>query len=182
MTSERRQLYLKIGAAAAVGLFLLDAVILKPAIQGWNQQASRIATLKQKVAQGRQLRERESALRERWAGILRTNLPAEVSAAETAALKAVGRWQRESQINLNSITPQWQSRDDGFDTLEYRISATGSQAALGRFLYEMESDATVPVSLEECELATRDTRGEQLTLTARLTFLRLKEPSKNPAP
>jgi len=62
------------------------------------------------------------------------------------------------------------------------LAATGSQAALSRFLYELESDSSVPVNLEECELTTRDARGSQLTLTARITFLRLKEPSKNSAP
>lgn len=182
MKDERRQLLLKLGAATAVGLYLLDAFVIEPAFQSWNQQTARITALRQKVAQGRQLCEREASLRERWAGMLRTNLSPEVSAAENAALTAVGRWQRDSQISLTSLTPQWQSRDEGFETLEYRVAATGSQAALGRFIYEMESDNSVPVNLEECEISSRDARGAQLTLTARLTFLRLKDSSKNPAP
>lgn len=178
MTSERRQLLLKIGAAVALGLLILDRMVLGPAIESWKSQTTRIAALKQKVTQGGQLRERESALRDRWAAMRRANLPTEVSAAENAALKALGRWQRDSQINLTSLTPNWQNRDDGYETLEYRVAATGSQAALGRFLYEIESDTTVPVSLEECELSTRDARGALLTLTARLTFLRLKDTAK----
>jgi hypothetical protein len=38
----------------------------------------------------------------------------------------------------------------------------------------METDA-LPVNLEDCELGARDNQGSQLTLTARVTFLRLKE-------
>ncbi|MEI7957962.1 MAG: hypothetical protein WCI40_02545 [Verrucomicrobiota bacterium] len=182
MNNERRQFYLKIGVAAAVGLLLLDSFVVEPALQSWGKQTERITALSEKVKRGRQLCERGPSLRERWAGMLRGNLPAEISEAENVAYKAVSRWVRESQISLTSLTPQWQKRDDGFETLECRVTATGSQAALARFLYELESDSTVPVNLEECEFITRDPRGAQLTLTARLTFLRLNETSKNTAP
>lgn len=182
MNNERRQFYLKIGVAVAVGLFLLDSFVIEPAIQSWSKQTTRIAALSEKVKRGRQLCDRGASLRDRWAGMLRANLPTEISEAENLAYKAVSRWVRESQISLTSLTPQWQKRDEGFETLECRVTATGSQAALGRFLYEMESDSTVPVNLEECEFVTRDPRGAQLTLTARLTFLRLNETSKTTAP
>jgi len=182
MNNDRRPLLLKIGLAAAVGLLLADSFVIEPAIQGWKNQNTRIAALSQKVERGRQLCEREATLRDRWAGMLRANLPAEVSAAENAVYKAVSRWTLDSQINITSLTPSpWQSREEGFDTYECRIAATGSQAALGRFLYNLETDSTVPVNLEECEFITRDARGSQLTLTARITFLRLKESSKNSA-
>lgn len=189
MNNQRRQFLLKVSAAAVVGLFLLDHFVIEPALQGWSDQNARITALREKVQRGRQLCEREAALRERWAGMLRANLPSDPSetdhsAAENVAIKAVGRWVRDSQINLNSLTPnpQWQTREEGFETYECRVAATGTQAALGRFLYELESDSSVPVNLEECELTTRDPRGSQLTLTARSTFLRLKESLKKPTP
>jgi hypothetical protein len=182
MNNERRQLYLKIGAAIAVGTLLLDYVVIEPSLKGWKAQSDRIAALSGKVNRGSQLRERESTLKNRWADMLRVNLPTEVSAAESAAFKAVSRWVSESRISVTSLTQQWQTRDDGFDTFECRLAATGSQEALGHFLYELETDSSVPVNLEECELTTRDARGSQLTLTARITFLRLKDSSKNSAP
>ena len=180
MNNERRQLYLKIGAAASLGLLLLNAVVIEPAAQSWSDQTARITALREKVQRGRDLCKREAALRDRWAGMLRANLPAD---ADNVAYSAWARWGRDSQINVTSFTPSpWQARDDGFDLLECRVAATGSQAALGRFLYELESDQSVPVSLEECECTTRDPRGSQLTLTARITFLRLNETSKNSTP
>ena len=181
MNNDRRQLLLKI-TLVAVGLLLLDTFVIEPSIRGWKEQTARIAALREKVQRGRELCKREAALRERWAGMLSTNLPAEVSAAENVALKAVGRWVRDSQISLTNLTPNWQSRDDCYETYECRVAATGNQAMLGRFLYELESDQTVPVSLEECEFTTRDARGYQLALTARITFLRLKESSKKSTP
>jgi len=183
MTNDRRQFFLKVGVAVAVGLFLLDSFVIEPAIGGWNQQSIRITALKEKVNQGRQLRKSEATLRERWAAMLQANLPAENSAAEDAARKAVDRWVRDSQIILtNANTPPWQSKDDGFEILEFRITGTGTQAALSRFLYEVESDRSVPVNIEEFEIASRDGRGAQLTLTVRLSFLRIKESPKRNTP
>lgn len=180
MTNERRQLLLKIGAAAAAGLFVFNLFVIEPAMASWTQQSERIAKLREKVQRGQQLRERAASINARWNGMLRANLPAEVSAAESAALKAVNHWVRQSEIKITSLAPSWQNRDrdEGVETYEYRMTATGSQAALGRFIQELETDQTIPVNLEECELATRDPRGAELTLTARITFLRIKETKK----
>jgi len=178
MTDERRLFFLKIGVAVAVGLWLLNTFVLSPTLKSWKAQSDRTTAIRQKVERGRKLCERETSLRDRWAGMLRANLPAEVSAAEITANRALDRWARTSQILVTGLTPNWQSRDDDFDIYECRLSATGTQAAFSRFIYELETDSSVPVNLEECELATRDARGSQLTLTARITFLRLKEPSK----
>lgn len=183
MKTDRRQLLLKIAAAAVVGLYLLDSFVVEPAIQSYSKQTARIADLREKVRLGSQSCAHGQSLRDRWAGMLRTNLPRETSEAESVAYKAVARWVRESQISVTSFTPTpWQTHDEGFETYECRVTATGSQAALGRFLYELESDQSVPVNLEECEFNTRDPRGSQLTLTARFTFLRLKESSNPTAP
>jgi len=182
MNNERRQLLLKIGAAIVVGLFLLDRFVIGPAIHSWGEQSRRVAALQEKVQQGRKLCEREKTLRDHWDGMLQTNLPEDVSVAENAIFKAMDRWKSNSQIIITSLTPQWQNREEGYSTLECRVAATGNQAALGRFIYELESDTSLPVNLEECELTTRDARGAQITLTARVTFLRLKEPTKQATP
>ena len=123
MTSNRRQLFLKIAAAAVVGLYALDALVIEPAFSKWREQGVRIAALRTKVERGRQLREREKTIRERWAAMLRSNLPAEVSAAESAAYQAISRWVNASQINLTSLTPQWQNHEDGSQTYECRVAA-----------------------------------------------------------
>ena len=174
MKNSRRQLLLKIIAASVVGLFLFDRMVLSPVLSRWAEQTTRIADLREKVQRGRQLLERETTIRGRWAEMQRANLPLDVSSAENLAFKGVGRWARDSQINLTSLTPQWQSHDEGYETLECRVAATGDQASLGRFIYELETDS-LPVNLEECEFTTRDPRGAQLTFTAHMTFLRLTE-------
>jgi Tfp pilus assembly protein PilO len=172
MTDSQRLTYLKIGAISVVGLFLLDRIVITPAIASWGEQSERIDALRQKVDRGQQLLDRQDAIRGHWAGMVRANLPAEVSAAENVAYQAIGRWASVSGITFSSLTPEWQNHDEGYQTFECRAAATGSQAQLGRFIYEMETDK-VPVNLEEFEISSREERGALLTMTARFSFLRL---------
>jgi Tfp pilus assembly protein PilO len=127
------------------------------------------------VDRGQQLIDREDVIRRRFAQMTKENLPAEVSAAENVAFQAIGRWVRDSGVSVASLTPSWQDHDEGYQTLEWRISATGTQASLGRFMYEMETDS-VPVNLDEFELTTRDEHGSDLALTGRFSFLQMPHP------
>jgi Tfp pilus assembly protein PilO len=172
MTDAQRQTYLKIGAAVCVGLFILNYVVLNPFLAAWSDQSQRIDALRQKVDRGQQLVDREDVIRRRWAQMTQENLPSEISAAENVAFQAIGRWTRASGINVASLTPSWQDHDEGYQTLEWRISATGTQASLARFMYEMESDA-VPVNFDEYEVSTRDEHGSQLSMTGRFSFLQM---------
>lgn len=177
MRNSQRQALLKIGAISLVGLLLLDRVIFSPAMGRWSAQSERIDALRQKVQRGQQLLDRQDAIRTRWAEMVRANLPTEISAAENTAFQAIGRWARNSGISFASLTPQWQNHDEGYQTLECRALATGNQAALSRFIYELETDP-MPVNLEECEITSRDAHGAQLTMTARFSFLRLATSGK----
>jgi hypothetical protein len=173
MKTEQRTLMLKIAAGAGAALWLLDMFVIEPAYHSWNDQSDRIAALRTEVDNGQKLIDRENALRQHWADMMHANLPEEVSAAEDEAFKAVARWAGASQITFTNLTKEWQTNDT-YKTLDFRISANGDQASIGRFLYELESDS-MPVSLEECEITTRDAHGSQLTLTAHFSFLRLPE-------
>ena len=104
----------------------------------------------------------------------RTDLTEDLSAAENDVFKALDRWARDSHVSFTSLTPQWRSHEEGYDTFECRATATGDQASLGRLLYEIETDP-LPARVEECELSTRDAKGAQLALSLRFSFVRINE-------
>jgi hypothetical protein len=178
MSDRRREVILKIAAGGVIGLFLLDRMVLSPAIAGWKQQGERLSSVREKVKRGRQVLEREKATRARWDEMLRTDLPEDNSAAEDEVFKAITRWARDSQISFTSLTPQWRNHEEGYDTFECRATATGDQAALGRLVYEIESDP-LPARIEECDLSARDAVGKQLELMVRFSFLRINEAGRN---
>lgn len=171
MTDKERESLLWVVAGTAVGLLFLNYAVLDPAMAAWSAQSERIAALQKKVTRGQTLLERETRIRNQWAAMLRANLSADDSVAENDAFKAMNRWTTDSHILLTSVTPQHQTREDsGYDAFEYRIAATGSQVEVGRFLYDLGTDA-MPCNLEECEISTRDAHGAQLTLSARFSFV-----------
>lgn len=170
-TVDRKTL-LMVAAGAVLGLALLDYVVIEPAFQSWHEQGDRIDALSAKVDRGEKLLARETQTRARWAQMQRANLPADNAAAENIAYRAIGRWEADSGITPTSFNPQWQEHDEGYDTYECRVAAVGNQASLAKFIYDLEVDPA-PVSLEECEISTRDTHGSQLTMTARFSFIRL---------
>jgi hypothetical protein len=179
MQSKRRETILKIAVGAVVGLFLLDRMVLSPAIAGWKSQGERLASLREKVQRGRQLIEREKSIRTRWEEMLRTDMVEDSSAAENDVFKAIGRWARDSRISFTSLVfAPWRTHEEGFDTLECRATATGDQAALGRLIYEIETDA-LPARVEDCDLSTRDAQGKQLGLAVRFSFVRIAEAERN---
>lgn len=171
-----RQLVLKLGVAAAAGLWLLDTFAIEPAFARWKDQSERIAQLRTNVTNGDKLLTREKVLRDRWAEMMKENLPADNSAAENEAYKAIARWERDARVVFTNLTKdkQWKTSDDGYETLDFTISINGDQASIGRFIYEMEND-TIPVNLEKCDLTSHDARGSQLTLAATFSFLRLPQ-------
>jgi hypothetical protein len=172
MTTNQRINWLKIAAATLVGWLVLQTFVFRAAAQHWRDQSERIAALRAQVDRGQLLLNRESVLRERWEHMLQNDLPSDPSAAENELFQAVARWVRDSRVALTSLTPLWRSHESGYQTLECRATATGSQAALGRFLYELETDP-LAVRLEACEITARDDKGQQLTLSARFSALRL---------
>ncbi len=173
MKPTQRQQLLKLAAFGLGGLWLLDVVVVEPAIHAWSEQSERIEALQKKVTRGDALLERADTIRGRWADMQRANLPADLSAASGSALGDLGRWTSTSEVSLASFDPQWQTHDAGdYDTYDCRASVSGSLVHLGRFIYELEVDAA-PVNLEECEIATRDAHGQLLTMNARFSFIHL---------
>jgi hypothetical protein len=178
MPNKSRETILKIAVGAVVGLFLLDRMVLTPALGAWKTQGERLTALRHQVQRGRQLIEREPSIRTRWEEMQRTDMPDDLSAAEDEVFKAVARWAIESGGKFTSINNQWRIHEEGYDTFEIRATATGDQAELGRLLYEIESDA-LPARIEECEWTARDAQGKQLGLALRVSFLRIAEAGRS---
>ena len=174
MQSKNRETLLKIGVGVVVGLFVLDRMVLGPAIEAWKAQGERLAELRVKVERGRQLMEREKSIRGRWNDMRRTDLAEDHSEAENEVFNGISRWASASRVSFTNLTPQWRSHDEGYDTFECRATATGAQGTLGRLLYEIESDA-LPMRIEECEVSTRDAKGQQLAMSVRFSAVRIRD-------
>lgn len=177
MNLNKRQQLLAILAIVAVGLFVVDKLVLTPLTNSWKTRAARLEKLKKDVRDGEETLKRESAWREQW-GRMRTNtLATDKSNAENQMMKAFERWSQEGGVSVSSIRPQWKESEDDYKTLECRADVAGSLPAIARFLFQIERDP-MGVKVDSMELTARDTEGSQLALIIQVSGLLLNPPKQ----
>jgi hypothetical protein len=177
MKIENRQRLLTIVAGAVIALYAADKAVLEPLIASLKQRSTRITNLRQKLADERQLLQREKTLRSRWDFVRTNTLPDNPSLAEQQVFKAFDRWSQESRISITSITPQMKHDADEYSTIEFRVEASGNLASVSRFLYEIEKDP-MALKLETTEISARDAEGQQLSLGLQVSGLVLTSPDQ----
>ena len=78
------------------------------------------------------------------------------------------------------MKPQWKrGATDDYSLLECRVDASGSLAALARFVYEVEK-SPMALKVEALELSSRDNDGQQLALGLLVSGLRLAPLERKP--
>jgi hypothetical protein len=167
-----RQRLLVIFAGAAILLLILDSVLFEPLIKTWQTHAAEIVQLQKSVSEGRGMIVRGPQMEKIWADMQANALPKEPAQAEQDVISAFDRWGRANSIELGSIRPQWKrGATDRYSLLECRVDATGSLAALSRFLFELER-SPLALRVDSVEVMSRDDSGQRLTLGLVVSGLR----------
>jgi len=173
MNINKRQQVLAIAAAAIVGAFVLDKLVITPLTKSWKERSTTIADLRKSIAQGKSTLDREQITRRRWNEMRKNTLPFAASVAEQEMLGAFDKWSRDSGVSVSSIKPQWKrGATDDYSVLECRVDAAGNLSTLTRFLYDVEH-SPMALKIESVELAARDNNGQQLALGLLVSGLRL---------
>ena len=170
MKIKHRQQLLMIAAAAVVGLFVADKVLISPLTQIWKDRSKAIADLNERVTRGKNMIDREHALRATWERMRTNTLPTDESFAEEQVLKAFRKWEQDSRVTITSISPQSKHDSDEFTTIQCRIEASGNIDSMNHFLYDLEKDP-MALKLELVELSAHDTEGQQLLLGLQVSGL-----------
>lgn len=160
---------------AGVGLLLLvgDSLLLTPLTNAWQSRAAEIARLEKNVTSGRGVIERAARTLSLWTEMQSQALPKDPAKSEQDLITAFDRWGRAAGIELGSIKPQWKrGATPRYSQLECRVDATGTLAALSRFLYEVEK-SPLALRVDAVELTSRDDQGQRLTLGLLVSGLRL---------
>jgi Tfp pilus assembly protein PilO len=177
MKLKNRQQLLTFAAVALVAFFAADKLLFTPLSAAWSNRSKRIADLRKKVDDGKALAKRESSLRGRWDTMWKNTLPNNESAAEQQVLQALDRWARDSSLTITSFGQQWKRDNDDYMTLLCRVEASGSLERIRRFLYDLEKDP-MALKLENLEISSRDTEGQQLSVGLQISGLVLAAPQK----
>jgi hypothetical protein len=170
VTIEKRERVLLLLTLAVLTVFAVDRLGYRPLAKAWKTNADRIAGLRQNVADGSALLQREKFLRDRWNDMRSHTLPNNASTAEQQLFKTLDAWSQDSRAGITAITPQWKHDSEEYMTLECRVDAGGDIATLSRLLYNMERDP-MALQLQSVEISARDSAGRDLALSLRLSGL-----------
>jgi len=165
-----RQKMLVIVTIVAVSLFAVDHLVRAPLVSAWNARATQLTDLRNKVARGRMLIQREAGLRNHWEDMQRKALTNNMSTAEQQVFRAIDSWAQDTGVIVNAVTPQWKHDSDDYITYECRVDAAGDISKLSRFLYRAEREP-MALKIEAVELSARDKDGQQLSLALQLNGL-----------
>ena len=176
MPIKNRQQLLIITAVTAVALFAGDKLLLSPLTNVWDARAAQIKVLRNQVARGKMLVQRERGIRNHWDEMQRRALTNNTSAAEQQVFRAIDSWAQDTGVTVNAITPQWKHDSAEYATYECRVDASGDLSRLSRFLYRVERES-LALKLDAVELSARDKDGQQLSLGLQFSGLML-----NPEP
>lgn len=173
ITPSNRQQLLLILAGAAIGLLILDSIVLTPLTKAWQTRSAEIAKLQKNVNEGEALRKNAQRTRAKWDEMQSQALPKDPAKAEQDLITAFDRWGRANNVELGSIKPQWKrGSTPRYSQLECRVDATGTLSTLTRFLYEVEK-SPLALRVDSVELMARDDNGQKLTLGLLVSGLRL---------
>lgn len=173
MSMPKRQRLFLIVAGVAVGLLVLDRLVIGPLADHWKLRAAEVATLQRSIAAGRGVLERKDRTESLWKTIQSGSLPADAATAEQTVLTAFDQWGRSSRIEVASIKPQWKrGANTKYSLLECRVDASGPLANLTRLIHEVER-SPLALRIDSIELSSRDEQGQTLSLGLVVTGLRL---------
>jgi hypothetical protein len=145
---SKRERYIALGTAAAIGLLLLDQFVLTPYQKLRDSVDVDHAKAVNDLAQADLLFSQQRKLRPVWNQILSGGLKTDVSTAESQALRAILDWTRSAGVKLVAVTPERTVQQDQFRVISFSVKISGSMAAVSRLVWAMES-ATIPVRLTE---------------------------------
>jgi hypothetical protein len=173
MNLPHRQRWLLIAAGSAVALLALDRLVFTPLTDHWKARSAEIAALQKDIAAGRSAIERAQRTQGLWADMQANALAQDPAQAEQDVLSAFEKWRASTNVELGSMKQQWKrGANDKYSVLECRVDATGSLAALARFLYEVEK-SPLALRIDSLELIGRDEQGSKLSLGLLVSGLRL---------
>jgi hypothetical protein len=170
MENKNREKILAILAGTALGLLLLNYVVISPMIDSWQSRTKQIKDLKDKIASGTSLIRRQEYVEGDW-NRMRTNaLDSNPATAEKQLFTAFDHWVSQSGVTEGSFRPQVQDTDDGYSTIDCRADVSGDMETIVHFFKNMEKDP-LGVKIESFELTSRDDNGRQMTLGLNLSGL-----------
>src|SRR3954464_240602 len=162
MVLSKREKYIGLGVAAAVGL-ALDSFALPPYIARRDAIAAGRADAAQQLSDAATLLQRQHNLRTIWTELQKGGLKVNPSQAESQTIQAVIDWAKAAGVELAALKPERSSQEGQFQVISFNVTGTGSTQAVSKLLWSIET-ATIPVRVNDMQVTPRREGTDDLSI------------------
>ena len=178
MTLSPREKNIAIGVGAAIVLYGLYSVVIKPYMDNLDALHDKTQAAQSALEDQKMLFQRKDDLQKVWSDLTHGGLSDNQSAAESQAVRAILDWAGDAGVTVTALKPDRASDENKFQILSYHVTAVGRTPDVGRLMWDIET-ATIPVRLTDVQVTPRKEGTDDLTIQFGVTTLvQPPEPTK----
>jgi hypothetical protein len=163
MVLTKREKYIAIGVAAAVGLLVLDSLAFTPYFEA--RKALRDGRNQLRLDNDAALTtfERARKLRNIWAELQRGGLMVDSSVAESQSEQAILDWAKNAGVEVASVRPERATAAQKFQIINFSVTGTGPLSSISKLLWSLET-ASIPVRITDMTITPRREGTDDLSV------------------
>lgn len=161
MALSTRERNIAVVAGSAAGLFLVYWVAVGPYLAKREQVSNAITAAMAKADNDAIVIKRRKRMNEVWQEMNAGGLKSDVVEAESQLLHAVRDWTQEAGLNYSALKPERATTEGKFTQINTHVSASGTQAALVKLLWRLET-AKIPIRVTELNVTSAKETADDL--------------------
>lgn len=181
MTLSKRERYIIAASIAAVLLVALDRYVVTPLFERRARTVAAKAEAVGRMENALNLFAQSRRMTRKWQEMLASGFRGDTTHVESALLRALRDWSRESGLTLSSLKPERLAEEGAFSAVSVHAVGSGTMESVAKFLWRVET-AKLPLKIEEFQVGARREATDDLSLQMRLSALHIPEEPKRAAP
>ena len=179
MILSKRERYIAIGSAAAIGLLVVNWLVLDPYAEQNERTHADLSSVNSKLNQAEVTFAAQKRLQGIWSEMQAGGLKADASQAESEALNAIIELTQYSGVTLTVLKPERTTTEGKFQVIAFSVTASGSMRQISQLIYNLET-ATIPVRVTELQLTPRHEGTDDLSVRLSVSTLCMLPDSEKP--
>jgi hypothetical protein len=178
---SKREKYIAIGVASAVGIFAADKFALSPYFDALADVEARQTDMNQKKSDADDIYAKQKRLQKIWNDLVAGGLKSDRSAAETQGYNAMQTWSQWAGATFPTRGADQRTVTHGkFQVINFHIAGQGvNQRSLAQFLWAVES-ASVPMRVTDVSITPQPAGMDSLNVKVGLSTLCLSSDADRP--
>lgn len=172
---NKREKLIAIVALTALGLLLLDQVVITPLMHSQTLLEKDIAVAQEQHDKDERILNKSMVQDQRWRGQVRSAIPADASIAEKKLMDNLQQWSQESNMVITVMGSPRSEKEKELLRISRPVTVTGNMEQLRSFLWQIQK-AEFPVRILDISIISKPEGTDNLTATLNLgTLARLPE-------